>query len=267
MQQPKSFVDRIHYDGTREYTQRRGEISYLDGRSLSRPTDMPRFQKIIALVIIVAALIIGFFMVDRFVISKWREAADAEQAIANNLKREASIESIPVVADLINLENAEIKSTLEAAGNKLYDASAGDESNDMVLYRVPEDMSESEAAAMIVKGIGSLEPQDASKILNGSWYMAVDRVGNTSMVVRYADFKNSNPELAIQDALKKQGIATDGITDSGEDESGNTYSMGGLEADGTACSWKVSALPLSEIYSVSGVTENACYVGIRVTVQ
>ena len=267
MQNPKSFVDRLHYDGRREYTDRRGQVAYLDGSRLARPADMPRLQKVIALVILAAAVVIGGIIVNELVISKWRESANAEQAVVDNLAREASIESIPVISSLVTLDDGTVKAELEGAGNKLYDASATDDSSDMVLYRVPSDVATSEAASMYVKGVGSLNAQQASKLLNGSWYFAVDRVGNPSMVVRYADFKNSDPQQAIQDAIKKQGFDASTVTDSGVDESGNTFMSGTVDANGTPCTWKVSSVPLNEVYSISGLPEDACYVGIRVSVQ
>lgn len=267
MQDPKSFVDRIHYDGRREYTDRRGAVAYLDGAKLARPTKMPPMQRVIALVILAAAIIIGGIIVNNFVISKWRESVNAEQTIADNLAREASIESVPVMTGLIKLDNDAVKATLEAAGNRLYDASATDNSSDMVLYRIPLDMSASDVASLYVKGLGTLTAQQASKLLNGSWYFAVDRVGSPSMVVRYADFKNSDPQAAIQAAVKKQGFDVSTATDSGVDESGNTFMTGTVDVDGAQCTWKVSSLPLKEVYSISGLPESACYVGVRVSAQ
>ena len=267
MQNPKSFVDRIYYDGHREYTVKRGEIAYLDGSRLARPAEMPRAQRVIALVFVVIAIIIGGVMVNDLVISKIRASADNEQAIVDNLAREASIESIPNMASLINLDNNGVKAALESAGNKLYDATGADDSSDMILYRIPSDMSASEVASLYLKGIGSLEAAQASKLLNGSWYFAVDRVGSPSMVVRYADFKNSDPQVAVQDAFKKEGFDSKSVTDQGIDESGNTYMSGTVDAEGTACTWKISSLPLSEVYTISGLPEDACYVGVRVTAQ
>ena len=267
MQNPKSFVDRIHYDGSREYTYKRGEIAYLDGSRLARPADMPRAQRVIALVIVIIAIVIGGFIVNDLVISKMRASADAEQAVADNLAREGSMESLPSMTSLINLDNNAIKAALESAGNKIYDASAGDDSSDMILYRIPSDMSASEVASLYLKGVGSLDAAQASKLLNGSWYFAVDRAGAPSMVVRYADFKNSDPQVAVQEAFKKEGFDSASVTDSGVDESGNTYMAGTVDADGTACTWKISSLPLDEVYSISGLPESACYVGVRITAQ
>ena len=267
MQNPKSFVERIYYDGTREYTKRQGEIVYLDGSRLARPADMPRTQRLIALVIIIVAIGVGLFMVDHFVFSKWRESADAEKTVAANLAREGSLETIPQVASFINLDNDAIKATLDTAGYTMYDASNSNNATDLLLYRIPSDIQASEAASLFMKGVNSLDAVEASKLLNGSWSFEADRVGGTSMVVRYADFGTSDPQVAVQKAFENQGFDSASVSDSGIDESGNTFMMGTVDAGGKPCSWKISGLPLDEIYSISGLPTDACYVGIRVTAQ
>ena len=262
-----SLVDRIHYDGQREYTVKRGNVAYLDFTPLTRPANMPRAQRLIALVIVIVAVLIGFAMVNAFVLSPMREAATTEQRIADNLAREASINTIPEMAGLINLDNDAIKAKFAEAGYTIYDASSFDDSNDMVLYKLPSDMTVGDAAALYQQGVGSLNAEQASKLLNGSWHFAVDRINGTSMVVRYADFSTGDPQIAGQNAMNKENLGSATTTESGVDDSGNTYSMGTLDADGTACTWKVSALPLDDIYSISGLPTNACYVGVRITAQ
>ena len=51
----------------------------------------------------------------------------------------------------------------------------------------------------------------------------------------------------------------------GVDEVGNTFKQGTVDVDGTAYTWKVSALPLSEMYDISGLPETAVYVGVRLS--
>ena len=267
MPDTNSFVDRIHYDGRREYTKHQGNIAYLDGAPLMRPADMPLAQRVIAIAIVAVAVIIGCVLVNKFVISKWQEATAAEQAVISNLAREASIETIPTVSGLINLNNEDIIASFEKSGYTLHDTTTPDDSGSMSLYKLPSDMSEDDAVPLLLHGIGSLEAQDASRFLVGSWYFGADRVGGTSMVVRYVDFSTGDPQIAVQNAVDKEGFDMSSSTDSGVDESGNTYVAGTLDTDGTTCTWKVSALPLSDIYSISGLPKDACYVGIRVTAQ
>lgn len=261
----QSLVDYIHYENRRDYTNVKGDIAYLDGTPLSRPFSMPRMQRIIAIVIIAIAVAIGAMFVNNTVIASLRETLQAEQTISVNLAREASIETIPRMGEFIVMGDDEIRARLEESGFTVYDASDPNDPTSMVLYKLPNDVGIEDAMNMYAKGISSLSGVQASKLLNGSWYLATDRNGGTTMVVRYADFSTGDPQRAVQNALAKEGFDPATVTDSGEDDSGNTYTSGTLDASGVACTWKISALPLSEMYSISGLPEDACYVGVRVT--
>ena len=263
----QSFVDHIHYENRRDYTHVEGEIAYLDGSPLTRPFNMPRAQRVIRVIIIVAAIALGALFVNNTVLASLRETLRAEQIVNSNLNREASLETIPPMNQFILYDDDTIRAMIQDAGMTLYDASDPNDPTTMILYKLPSDVSVEEAAGLYAKGVSNLPATSASKLLNGSWYFATDRNGGTTMVVRYADFSTGEPARAVQNALAKQGFSTDSITESGIDDSGNTYSMGTLDAEGTPCTWKISALPLSDMYSIAGLPEDACYVGVRVTVQ
>lgn len=267
MPQQKSWADRIHYDGHREYTKKQGNIDYLDGTPLMRPFKMPAVQRTIAIVFIVIGIVIGGMIVNNLVIQRWQDAAHAEQALADNLAREASINTIPNVANQINLDNATILAGFKDAGLTIYETTADENSDELAVWRIPSDITLSEAQQYFKQGISSLNAIEASKLLNGAWYFSADRANGTSMVVRYADFSTGDPQIAVQNAIKNQGFDGTTINNTGVDDSGNTFSSGTVDANGTTCTFKVSALPLDDMYSVSGLPEDACYVGIRVTTQ
>ena len=258
------FEERLHYDGQRDYTRAEGDVNYLDGTPLRRPIKMPLGQRLIALVIVVVGIIIGAMLVNNYVIQRWQQNAAIEQAIIDNLAREASAESVPNMASVIHLDNDAIRASFDEAGYKYFDMSETDESNDLVLYKMPNDMTVAEGADLYRSGVGTLSAVEASRLLTGGWYFAVDRAGGTSMVVRYVDFTTGDPKTAVQNAVTKQGFDTSGITESGVDESDNTFSTGTVTADDQTCTWRVSALPLKDIYSITGLPEDACYVGVRI---
>lgn len=263
----QSIVDRIFYANRREYTHVEGEVAYLDGTPLRRPLSMPRAQKVVAAAIVVVAVVIGALFVNDTVLASAREAANAEQSIADNLARPASLETIPSMAELINLGDDDIRARFAEAGFTVYDATEEGDSEAMVLYKLPDDVEVADAALMYAQGVGSLSAVQATKLLNGSWSFSAGREGVTSMVVRYADFTTGDPQTALEAAIAKEGFDPESVTDSGEDDSGNTYAIGSLDADGTGCTWQVSALPLFDVYSVKNLPEQACYVGIRLTVN
>lgn len=266
MAKPHSLVDHIYYENRKDYTHVEGDIAYLDAAPLRRPFEMPRAQRIIALVIIIAAVVLGLLFLNNTIIAHMRETAQAEQALAENLTRQPSIETVPQMSHVILLSDDDIRARFQEVGFTVYDASDPNDPTNMVLYKLPADVTVEEAAGMYAKGIGNLSAVQASELLVGSWYFNADRSGSNSMVVRYADFSTGDPSVAVKNALTKQGIDPATVSESGVDDSGNTFSMGTFDVDGTQCAWKISALPLKEMYSVSGLPEDACYVGVRVTV-
>ena len=259
-----SLADRLFYTNRKSYTDQEGNIVYLDSSGLKRPFSMPTAQKVIAAIIVVAAIFIGYMFVDKTVLATYREAAAFEKTIEDNLARPASIDTIPNVASLMPLDNEGIVASLNESGLQLYDMTELNDSYDLMVCKLPEDMSAEEAASLYASGIGSLPATQATKLLNGSWTLGVDREYST-MILRYSDFKTGDPQIAVQNAVAKEGFDSASITESGVDDSGNTFSTGTVETEDGTYVWKVSALKLDDIYSISGLPEDACYVGVRLT--
>lgn len=262
-----SLTERLYYTNRRRYTVKNGNVAYLDGTPLRRPISIPAGQRVLAIVIVIAAIVLGGMFFNATVLSSIREAEVAKQAVSDNLARQASIDTIPIMTDVVALDDNEIRKKFTNDGYTVFDASSLANSDDMVLYKLPSDVSVQDASVMLSKGVNGLTAADATKLLNGSWYFASERSGGTSMVVRFADFATANPQEAVMKAINKEGFDATKISESGVDESGNTYSMGVVEVDKKAYTWKVSALPISEMYSTKNLPEDACYVGVRLTLQ
>lgn len=262
------LAESLHYDGTREYDRVDGDVAYLDGKRLGRPSEMPRPQRNVLVVIVAIAVIIGAVILYRTVISPLQASLTVEETVAANIQRPASLDTVPAMGELIGMDDEAIKEKIAAAGYNFYDATALTDSGNMMLLKLPDDMSVDEAGAMYLRGIGSLSAADATRLLCGSWMLSVDRINTTSMVVRYADFTTGDPQAAVQKALAHEGFDSATVTDSGVDDSQNTYTagiIGSEEGDEVRYTWKISALPLDDMYSIRNLPENACYVGIRVT--
>lgn len=262
----QSLVDKIHYENRREYSHTEGNLTYLDTTPLNRPLSMPRSQRTIAIAIVAIAAALGLIFINSTVLANMRETANSEKAVAENLTHEASIESLPQMASVINMGNDDIRATFDDAGYTMFDASTESEPDTLSLYKLPADVSAVDAAVMLSGGIDKLSAGQATKLLVGGWSLTVSRGDVTSMVVRYADFSTGDPNQAVENALSKEGIVLDDIKESGVDDHGNTFSSGTLDAEGTSCNFRVSAVPLGDMYSIAGLPEDACYVGIRYTV-
>ena len=64
-----SLADRLFYTNRKSYTDQEGNIVYLDSSGLKRPFSMPTAQKVIAAIIVIAAIFIGYMFVDKTVLA------------------------------------------------------------------------------------------------------------------------------------------------------------------------------------------------------
>ena len=260
----KSLADILYYDSERDYDVRRGDVMYLDDKPLKRKKSPGTAGKIFILAVVIVAAVLGGIFINDTLLAPIREAENIQTQTAENLKRPSGLETLPIVPSLINLDDAGIIQAFADAGYEWYDMTEAN-GGTLTIFKLPDDVPLAEGEALLVRGINSLNSAQASKSLQGSWRFSADRVGGTSMVARYVDFSTGTPEVALQNALAKEGIDPNTQTESGTDDHGNTYILGNMEVDGVPCTWRISALPLSEIYEVSGLPEKAVYVGVRVS--
>lgn len=237
-------------------------VRQMDGSALLRPQKVQGGNLIVAGVIVVIALLIGcifaYKAVDATILSQQRSVEQMQANVTRKVKY-----NTPKLPNYIQKKDDSIVSALKEKKYKLYfiTESTGDGFD---LVKFPGDMNKDEAEALFLEGIDNLSPADAGMLLNGMWRFTVDRSGTADMKIRYADFKSGSVESAIQEAVEYQGFANAKVTDTGTDASGNTYQEGTITINKKKYTWRVSALPLSEVYAVD-LPENAVYVGIRLT--
>ena len=241
-----------------------GDVSYLDGAELSRPQEMPaRVRTVMFAAMAVAALIGALFLVKYFD-QIMNEPIRQQQMLQDNLAREASLD-LPPLIQLISENDEDIMASLTEAGYTLYERTPVGTNPDggFEVIKLPPDMSIEEAGLMYMKGIDKLSAADAVRLLKGAWTLDVSRKAGTSMRVRYADFDSGSIESAVQNAMKAEGLENAKVTDSGVDDSGNTFQAGTVKGDGKKYTWRVSVIDLSEMYDISGLPNTAFFVGIR----
>lgn len=241
-----------------------GNIFYLSGEALERPIEPPASVRRRSMAILAAAIVLGIaflaFYFDSIINGPAREQALLEERIEQEV--DLNLPSLPA---LIPLDDAAILATLQQSGDVLYERTPVGSTEPFDVIKLPPDVSLADAAALYLKGTASLSASEAALLLNGSWDLNIDREQGINMVVRYADFSSGNLERAISNAARSQGFDTAAAgVESGEDTSGNTFMSGAMEIAGASYTWRVSALPLSEVYSQAGLPEDAAYVGIRI---
>lgn len=238
------------------YTVVDGNVRYLDATPLRRPFDMPLQQKMIAAAFVFAAVVISAYLVNSFVAEPMHQAS---------LAREPSVASLPALVDYALLDDDGIKAALDEAGLAYYDATELSQDGSLLLYKLPSDVDLRTATALYTRGMASWNASQAARMMNGSWSLSVERDGAVSLVVRYADFASGTVEGAVAAAVQAEGFDVSSITSTGVDDAGNTYSEGTIDSNGAEFQWRVSAIPLSDVRSISGLPDNAVYVGIRLT--
>lgn len=243
-----------------------GNIRYLDDGGLNRPLDMPpnvRKGMLAALTLACAigcAILFGYF--DAMVGAPQRD----QEAMQENLARDVSLD-LPQLSALINMSDQDIMNALSSTGCALYEKTpvGTSENGGFEVIKLPEGVSLEEAGLIYLAGLSNASASDASRLLNGSWTLSTDHSSGANIRVRYADFKSGTADVAIQAAKEAEGLSNAQATDAGVDDSGNTYQAGTVEIDGETCSWRVSVIALSEMYSVSGLPEDALFVGVRLS--
>lgn len=243
-----------------------GNIRYLDDSGLNRPLDMPAQVRRGLLVALALACVIGGAMLFRYFDATVGAPQRDQEAMRENLARGVSLD-LPQLGSLMDMGDQSIMDSLSSAGHTLYEKTpvGANEAGGFEVIKLPEGVSLEEAGLVYLAGISNASAADASRLLNGSWTLSVDRSSGTSMRVRYADFASGTADVAIQSAKEAEGLSDIQATDAGVDDSGNTYQAGTVDMNGETYNWRVSVIALSEVYEVSGLPQNALFVGIRFT--
>lgn len=251
-----------------EYVETEGPVRYLDGSGLQRPLDMPKPQIAVMIGFAVAAALIGGYLLFGVLDAVQGNAARSQASVEENLSRDVSYD-LPALTSFATLGDDEIKQSLADAGYTVIDKGSlrEDEGGSLDLIKLPADVSELDAMMMYQKGVSKLSASEAALLLNGSWTLEANRDDGLSMRLAYADFSSSTLDEAINAAIAAEGFdpATIPEDGAGVDEVGNTFKSGTVEVDGASYTWKVSAIPLSDMYDISGLPETAAYVGIRLS--
>ena len=216
----------------------------------------------------VVAAVIGCLFLGRYFDQIMNEPIRQQQTLQENLAREVSYD-FPLLSSLMPLSDEEIMTALTDAGYTLYERTpvGTDPDGGFEVIKLPADVSLEEAGLMYVQGIDKLSAGDAVKLLKGAWTLTVSRKAGDDMRLRYADFASGTIEKAVQGAMQVEGLENAEVTDSGVDDSGNTYQAGVVSTDNGTYNWRVSVIELDEVYDISGLPNTAFYVGIRFTAQ
>ncbi|MCI8468068.1 MAG: teichoic acid transporter [Eggerthellaceae bacterium] len=240
-----------------------GSVRYLEGEGLKRPLDPPELVRRGMLVFMGLAVLVGAFLVFRWVDGVYLSPASDQEEMQRNITREVALD-LPSLATLMPLDDAAMVQSFADAGLTIYERTPVGTNPDggFDVVKLPSDVSLEEAGLLYLQGINNISGASAAKLLNGSWDLEVSRKAGTVLRLHYADFSATNADDAIFNAMASQGLDSTMVTDSGVDDAGNTY-QAGTTPEGYG--WRVSVIGLDEMYKISGLPSTAQYVGIRMT--
>lgn len=252
------------------YAEGDGPVRYLDDSGLIRPFTMQKPHIALMGVFIIVAALIGGYLLFSTISHVQGKAIRDQAALEQNLTREVPYD-LPLLPAIIEIEDNEtLKQSFIDAGHTIYDMTNEDEAaaGNLRIIKLPPEISELDAVAILRgEGVSELSAIKAALLLNGSWTLEVRRSEGLTMRVTYTDFASHDIETAIQKALMTEGFDPDTIFEDGAgvDDIGNTYRSGTITINDTEYIWRVSAIDFSNVYDISGMPEDAVYVGIRLT--
>ncbi len=257
--------DLLIKEQKKDYVKSDGPVNHLDDSGLSREILLPRNRRIILIVFVVIGCIIGALIVYNVVFNAIGGAEREHATLEENLQRDVAPD-LPILKDIIKLNNEDVQKTFDDLDYTTYVASDEEKSKDgsIDLLKIPSDLDLDTAISLYSEGVSSLSAADAVLFLKGSWTLNIDRSDSVSMRVRYADFSSSDIETAINSAIDTEGFNAKKASELADDDSGNAYREGKVKVGKTKYKWRVSACALKDVYDISGLPDTANYVGIRV---
>lgn len=251
--------------GSRKMSQQRmnENVRYYDVSTLERSPLFPSRYKKFAIVLVIIAAIVGIagFLIYNYVVlqAPARTQAAVEEALSQDVQAD-----YPYLQSYIGWNADEVVADLDARGISHFEIPSTDPTgNTYMLFHAPSTLSVDDAKTYYEKGISKVEPPQAAQLLNGGWELSISSDSSSGIRVRYADFTSGSIDSAIANALSMQGLADSEMKEAGTDTSGNTYQTGILEIDEEEYIWRISALKLSDVYSVD-LADDAVYVGVRI---
>lgn len=251
--------------GSRKMSQQRmnENVRYYDVSTLERSPLFPSRYKKFAFVLVIIAAIVGIagFLIYNYVVleAPTRTQAAVEEALSQDVQAD-----YPYLQSYIGWNADEVVADLDARGISHFEIPSTDPTgNTYMLFHAPSTLSVDDAKTYYEKGISKVEPPQAARLLNGGWELSISSDSSSGIRVRYADFTSGSIDSAIANALSMQGLADSEMKEAGTDTSGNTYQTGILEIDEEEYIWRISALKLSDVYSVD-LADDAVYVGVRI---
>lgn len=245
-----------------------GATHYMNAPALQRGLHMPSrvklFIALLGLAGLIVAAIFGFRAYDTIANAPSRYAESINEAIHTGPGLE-----LPVLNNFVGTDTATMRTSFSDSKysiidvHEMYDDAEEADEFTLDVVKVPSDMDRKLSEELFKKSLRRTGVVEAAHFLSGSWRFTAAMAEGTDIKVKYAEFDSATIEEAITKAIAAQGWSDSTFGEAGEDQSGNTFQSGTITINDQNFNWTVSACPLDEVYSVSGLPENSFYIGAR----
>lgn len=238
-------------------------IRYLDPGSLAKPIDMPRNQRMLVLVFVAIAALIGGLIINSVLGSAHSSSNDTSQEVEQIISETRDL-NLPKLADYTINDADGIKTRLDNANIDCYD-NLKNSDDELELVYIPDGMKTADVKGILSDGINSADATTAARYICGSWRLTGNFDNGVDLRVRYCDMSATTATAALKDAANSQGYTIKKNAKQTTDSAGNTSVSGTTTYQGTTYKWTISACDISNVYNVSGIPGSAQYVGIHLT--
>lgn len=246
-----------------EFTQ----VVYPAHKNLKNLTNRPMLLKSFTGVCMLVALVIAFFGVDYVFNNAERVSAKETAKNAELLARPIDLQ-LPLLRDWIWTAPDDARAHLAQSGLSIIDMSTEEDiaSNTTYdIFKAPSDLDLGISNAILNRDLAQVRNSDLVHFLSDSWELRYHWDSHFYISTKAYNFSSPTIEDAIAASVAYQGWDVGTVVESGVDTAGNTFQGGTITIDNNVYNWRVSAIPLDQMYNVANLPADAFYVGASLT--
>ena len=244
-----------------------GQIVYLDHKNLKNRSNKPKALQTFTGVCMLVALVIAFFGVDYVFNNSSRVSAQETAKNAELLARPIDLQ-LPVLTEWIWTSPDDARAYLEQSGLTTIDISTEEDllaNTTYDIFKVPSDLDLGISHSILNSDLAQVQNSDLVHFLSDSWELRYNSDPHLYTATKAYDFNSPTIEEAIASSVAYQGWDAGTVEESGVDTAGNTYQSGTVTIGDTTYNWRVSAIPLEQMFNIVNLPCKVFYVGASLT--
>ena len=243
------------------------QVVYPDHKNLKSLSNKPKSLQTFTLICMIGALVIAFFGVDYVFNNASRISAQETAKNADLLARPIDLQ-LPVLTEWIWTSPDDARAYLEQSGLSTIDISTEEDllaNTTYDIFKVPSDLDLGVSHSILNSDLAQVQNSDLVHFLSDSWELRYNSDPNLYVATKAYNFTSPTIEEAIASSVVYQGWDAGTVEESGVDTAGNTYQRGSVSIGDTTYHWRVSAIPLEQMFKVVNLPTKVFYVGASLT--